>query len=485
MKKFMVNILRKILNRYEGGQIGSRGGRSMLPAFIQDARFDANEATRLEILRKARYWERNNAIVNRLADIFEQYTVGCGIPITPASSDSEWNVKAKAYWDDSCRLLNLCNLQNFSTDQSLIARTWFIDGEVFILKTKGDTGYPRIQLIESHRVSTPRGSANLDGRTIFDGVEVNSVGRPIAYWVQTGLEDGDFTRIPAESLIHIFEPSRIGQLRGISFLYPVLNDIHDLDDLQILEQKAARDAAEISNVVENQAGEASPDEARRQRYQTTNQTSQGVDVIEQRTEYLKRALGGRTVYLKSGEKVEQFRSERPSVATQGYWDFLASKICAGVGITKQLVFPWSMQGTVTRADLDVAAQYFRSRSSVLCAAFTEVYAFVMDYGIKRTVAISDPPVDWRKVSVRPPRAPNVDVGRNSAAMLAELAAGSTTLEKIYGEMGADWREQIRQRSAEIRFIKETAAADGNEPAEVSETLLDKNPDPQPKDVQTQ
>lgn len=475
MLKGIINFFRRLTNRYEAGQMGSRGGRSYIQANVQDARFDADPATRSEILRKARYWERNNAIVNRLVDIFEQYTVGGGLPISPSSSDSAWNTKAKAYWDETCLLLNLCNRQPFSSDQSLVARTWFIDGEVFIHKTRGETGFPRIQLIESHRVSTPVQSSATFGRSIIDGVEVNQSGRPIAYWIQTGLSDSDYQRVPADQIIHIFEPSRIGQYRGISFLYPVLNDIHDLDDLQILEQKAARDAAEVSNVVKNQAGEASPDDLRRNRYSGGNQTSAGVDTTETRTEHFRRAVGGRWLFLKQGEEMEQFRSERPSVATQGYWDYLASKICAGVGITKQLVFPWSMQGTVTRADLDVAAQFFRTRSAVLAAAFTEVYLFVMDYGIKRDIRLADPPSDWRSVSIRPPRAPNVDVGRNSNAMLAELAAGAKTLEQIYGELGMDWVAQVRQRSREIAMIKQIAAEDGNEPAEISDILLTAEP----------
>lgn len=467
---YLRNLFRAIFARYEGGQAHT-GSRSHIPAFVQDARFDANAATRGEILRKARYWERNNAIVNRLADIYEQYTVGSGIPFVPSSSDKEWNNRAREYWDESCKNLNLCSKQSFASDQGLCARTEFVDGEIFILKTRGETGFPRIQLIESHRVGSPSGNPESGGRAIHDGVEIDlKNGRPIAYWVRDGVEAADYRRISADQIIHVFEPSRVGQYRGLSFLYPVLNDIHDLDDLQILEQKAARQAAEISNVITNESGEVSADGLRNQRYIQGKQTSGGVDTTESRTEFLRRALGGKTVVMRTGEKLEQHKSERPSVATQGYWEFLASKICAGVGITKQLVFPWSMQGTVTRADLEVAAQFFKVRHSVLASAFTEVYLFVMDYGIKRDMRLADPPADWRKVSLRCPRSPNVDAGRNSSAMLAELAAGATTLEDIYGPAGHDWLDRVRQRSREISAIKEIAAADGNTPEEISEFL---------------
>lgn len=470
MMNFLRRLWAKISNRYEGGQLHT-SSRSYIPAYVQDARFDADSATREEILRKARYWERNNAIVNRLADVYEQYTVGGGLQMIPSSSDPDWNERAKVYWDESCKLLNLCNRQPFSADQSLTARTQFIDGGIFILKTKGETGFPRIQFIESHRCRTPSSMRELEGATIIDGVEVDKrTGRPIAYWIADGVESQSFRRIPADQIIHVFEPSRVGQYRELSFLYPVLNDIHDLDDLQILEQKAARQAAEISNVITNETGELSPDQLRNQRYNLGKQTSAGTETLEQRVEYIRRTTGAKTVALKNGEKFEQFKSERPSVATQGYWDFLTSKICAGVGIGKQLVFPWSMQGTVVRADLDIAAQFFKSRHAVLAAAFAEVYIFVMEYGIKRDVRISDPPPDWRNVSIRPPRAVNVDNGRNSSAMLAELAAGATTYEDIYSPQGHDWKDRIRQKAKEVAFMKKVAAEEGVEPGEIAESM---------------
>src|SRR5438045_838602 len=59
--------------------------RSWLPASVQDARFDFDSSTRLELIRRSRYWEANNAIVNRLCDVFEQYTVGpAGLKVIPS-----------------------------------------------------------------------------------------------------------------------------------------------------------------------------------------------------------------------------------------------------------------------------------------------------------------------------------------------------------------------------------------------------------------
>lgn len=444
-------------NRYESGQRWS-SRRSHLPGYIQSARLDADSMTRLEILRKARYFERNCGIVNRLADLFEQYTVGPrGLRFIPASSDREWNRNAAKWWNDWEDFCDLTSLQHFGTIQSLVARSWFIDGEVFIIKTNGrirkdGQSFPRIQLIESHRVETPQ---NLYGdKNVIDGIQIDDRGRPVGYWVRDD-SGGPFAQtenykfIDAENMVHIFEPSRPGMYRGLSMLYPVLNDLHDLDDLQILEMDAAKEAAKTTNVIQTKSGELNEDDLRRQRMlgRGTDGTSGGSSA--ERTQYYEDVFQARAKVLQTGDEFKQFVSGRPSVAVQTYWEYLVSKICAGVGISKLLVFPWSMQGTVVRADLDVAATFFRSRSYVLGGKFQDVWRFAVGWATRNNLDLSDPPSDWNRVTMRPPRSVNVDVGRNSNALIAEYEAGLRTLEWICSELGEDWRDVLREKAVEL------------------------------------
>jgi lambda family phage portal protein len=444
-----------IEGRYEAGQYFSTR-RSWLPAWVRDARFDANSATRLEILRKARYFERNNAIVNRLADLFEQYTVGPnGLRFVPASSDPEWNKRAAAWWSDWCKLCDLTTLQNFGTIQSLCARSWAIDGEIFLLKTRGkirDNGqsYPRIQLIESHRVETP-GELSADGR-IIDGIKVDDRGRPVSYFIREtnfGTQEETYREVPADEMIHIFEPTRPGMYRGIPLLYAVLNDLHDLDDLQMYSMDGAKEAAATINVIQTKSGEMDAMQYRRARMQIpgTDGTSGGSS--QDRTSYYDTVFRGTSKVLKEGDEMKQFQVTRPSESERALWDHLTSKVCAGFGISKLLVFPWSMQGTVTRADLEVASVFFRSRSAILASKFEELWSYVIGWATKNVRELSDPPLDWMRISIRPPRSVNVDVGRNAIALISEYEAGWRTLEEICGELGLDWRDVLRQRAVEL------------------------------------
>ena len=459
------NILQRlwaaITNRYEAGQRFT-GGRSYIPSTVQDARFDADKATRQEIVRKSRYFEKNSGLANRLADLFEQYTTGAtGLVWNPASHEEPWNQAVKTWLDGWYPFADISSRQSWGVLQSLVSRTWFFDGECFLLKTRGQgiPAFPRVQLIESHRVGTPPALAAREGKDIVDGIEVDPLtGRPLAYWIADTFDGENYRRVEAIHVVHVFEPSRPGQMRGLPLLYPVLNDLHGLDDLQILEMKAAKDAAEVSNVILTENGEDKLGaRSVRQRFQITTQTSAGTDITQDRVAHVRQALGGRTVALKIGEDLKQFKSERPSAATNGYWDRLETKICGGVGIPRGLVYAASLQGTVARADYDVAATFFRSRSQVLIDAFRDVYFYIVDAASKIERSIADKPSDWTKVTMRPPRAVNVDVGRNASAQVAGLAAGTETLENILSPMGIDWRDWVRQRIAEAEFIQRESA----------------------------
>ncbi len=472
---------RVALNRYEGAT-QSWGERSLLNAGVQDAKYDADQSSRLELVRRSRYWERNNAIVNRLADVFEQYTVGpSGLQVIPNHpTDTDWNNSASHWWADWGKFPDVASALPLGVVQSVMARTWFVDGEVFIYKTfSPESGRPRIQLIEGHRIGTPPSMRAMEGKSIVDGIEFATdanqqpIGRPQRYWYRTdsnpaygspyyqlgqpGSNAQAWDYIDGERMLHLFEPNRPGMFRGLPFLYPVMNDLHDLDDLQQLEMKCAKSNAEVANVVTNKTGEATNlVNARRQKWSINSQNAAGQPTTKEAPLFYEMTVGGRTVYVSNGEKFEQFKSDRPGAAQQMYWDYLVRKICAGVGISSLLVMPFSLQGTVTRADMDVSNMFFRARSAVLAAIMREIYLWSMSWAVKFDRRLDGAPRDWWHVNVRPPRSATADVGRNSQAVLEELEAGTRTFQDVCAELGHDWRHVLRQKAVEAKFISDLA-----------------------------
>ena len=465
-------LAQRFRNYYEATRYSPK--RSRVPGARQDAKVDLSPGTRKELVRKSRYYEKNSAILNRAADLFEAYTVGeTGILIIPASSDSGWNLRAKERAHEWAKNPDLGSFLSWPLIQGILARTWFFDGEIFVHLTRGPNGNGRmdrkIQLIEEHRVETPPELASEEGKTVIDGIEIDKNGRPLNYFVREG--DGKeaiYVRVPAAEMRHIFEPSRTGQYRGLPLAHAVLVDCNDLDDLELLEQQAAKENAQIANVIKSQSGEIPPGLLRQIRRGGTIMDSQGNTLADERIGGYREALPGATVALKPGEDFAQHRSDRPSVATVDYWDYKRGKICAGIGIPKLLIFPNTRgQGTIARAEFDVANTFFRARSAVLAEAVVEIWLWQTEWAIRTDLRLADAPADWKNVNTRAPRSVNVDVGRNSAAMLAELQAGASNYDLIFAPLGLDPVEQLTRSAFYARLIRDLADQYKVTPAEIS------------------
>jgi capsid protein len=447
---------------YEGAQ-WKAGEQGWIFGSLQDQRLDASAMTRMELMRKSRAFERNNAFQNRLADIFEQYTVGAGgLSLVSASKD------ATTYFNQWSKDCDALGLMDFGTIQTVAARDWFVDGECFLVKVIIN-GRLKIQIVEGHRVYTPPDLAGGEGVTIVDGVTIDAAGRKTGVWVNVGIESAYATTsneqwkfVRADDVYHIYEPSRAAMYRGLPFCYPVMNDLNDLDDLQKLVNQVAKQAATIGNVTTNRTGELSTKDARRVGIRINTANATGQTTPKSVADYYQVKFGAQEIALQHGDSIKQFQAERPNLAEREHWDYLTGKICIGQGIAKQLVWPYSIQGTVARADNEVSAAFFRSRSTVLqCAVrwvFFNVIRWAQDYD-RQVIRGGFDFTGFENVVVRAPRSPNVDVGRNSKALVNELESGLRTFQDIYAEAGQDWTEQLTQKAKEAKFIKQLATSE--------------------------
>lgn len=455
--------------------------RSRLRAYLQSARKDWSAADREIIQGKSRFFVQNTGIGQRLVTVFETYTAGTGLQVIPASSDPEWNIAAKRAWDAWCEVCDLNTRQNFACVQGLWAREWFESGGVFVYLTYSpDSKRPRIQNFRSHQCKSP--DDRRSDATVFDGIQfagaLDKDGeflpvRPSGYFL--GVEDNEgnvkLPKIPkpAEYVIHIFEPENVGQVREVPFLASVLNELHDLDDFRDLENKAAKEEAKTVNIVKTRNREVpNSDAARRQRFTQSVVLNTGVSSTETRSAYVTDAIGGETVALYPDEDMVRMPGTRPSKTTMDYWRELKEEVCIGADIPYVLVYPDSMQGTVYRGSLDMAAASFRARSGVIASASRRVYEYVIDWESRNgELRGKKRPDDWRNVTISAPRAPNVDIGRNAKAEVDSLGAGTTNYDSIYGPLGKDWRIELRKRAEEVKFIRELAAEYGLKPEDIA------------------
>lgn len=472
--------IKELRNRYESAQPSSPR-RSWVPAFVRDARFDANSFTRWELVRKIRYFEQNTWLVQKLREVFVKYTVGPnGLTVIPASSDRKWNKAAARAYAEWCKQPCIDSREPMGQVHKKIAGETHIDGEIFILKTRFKAGarsqsLPRIKLIESHRCSSP-GSlfGNSDNKDLVDGVRLNSDGLPISYAIRDGFDGEEWVERDAANVIHVAEFLRVGEYRALTPYRGTLNTAHDLDDLALMEMDRAKEAASISNVVQTWNGELNPETYRQSRFQQAKQA--GIELNEeklnQRMEYYQKVLGSRTVALKAGEEMKQFNSNQPSASTQWYWKFLIGQVCASQGIPLLLVLPDSMQGTVVRGVLDDADLFFKSKFALFAHAAVDMYLFFLDWARYNIRELADAPGDWNACHVIGPRAVNVDKGNTAASQLALYSAGMTNMDDIAGPLGLTGEILIRRKAESVRMIMDVAEEYEIDPAQISAPIAD-------------
>lgn len=185
-----------------------------------------------------------------------------GIGITPRFKRIESKDRKVAItdlWTDFCAECDADSVLNFYGQQALTTRGWLESGESFIRRRNrffedGLSVPMQLQVLEADMVplfdaDTYQGLPV--GNNIRSGIERDKRGRRVAYWVfkehpgddfNGGINPGSLVRVLAADMIHVYEPLRAGQLRGVSVLAPILarlRNIENFDDATLTRQQLA------------------------------------------------------------------------------------------------------------------------------------------------------------------------------------------------------------------------------------------------------
>lgn len=187
-----------------------------------------------------------------------------GTGITPRFSSIKDKDKRKFYTQQFKDWIKVCDAEgvlDYYAQQTLATRTWFIGGEAFgrLRFRRLDSGLViplQIQALEGDMV--PYLDADVYpglpfGNRIRSGIELNRIGQRVAVWFYrehpgddsgrlTSADASKLVRVPIDEVLHLFEPLRPGQLRGVPDQAPVLvlqRTIADYQDAVLDRQKLA------------------------------------------------------------------------------------------------------------------------------------------------------------------------------------------------------------------------------------------------------
>ena len=259
-------VVRRLANFLSGKRSltvfsGAQGGRLTLDWFASILSADQETKGNLRILRaRAREMSRNNPVAKSYLKILLGNVLGeRGIGYQPQVRNSDgqlnqaFNAKIETAWQEWSKKGN-CTVDgklSFRGVCNLILKNVAVDGEVFVRQVRGFNNKFRValQLIDADQVDHLFSRfASRTENEIRMGVEVDVWGRPVAYHVNER-HPSDLggslvrTRIPADQILHLYDPERINQTRGVTWFHPCMMELRMLGGYVEAELISARISA--------------------------------------------------------------------------------------------------------------------------------------------------------------------------------------------------------------------------------------------------
>ena len=180
----------------------------------------------------------NNPVGNRAVEAWTSALVG----------GKGWQARSQHPDEAQRRSLNDAFERMVGPTLTPLARALVRDGEAFVHIITEDDGTLRLRLLPADQID-PGLSRDLgNGGRIIAGIEFDATERVVAYHVLREAPGAPFStfgqaiRIPAADIIHVFDPLFPGQVRGLSWLSPVLLKLRDRDeasDALLMQMKVA------------------------------------------------------------------------------------------------------------------------------------------------------------------------------------------------------------------------------------------------------
>lgn len=234
-----LDILRRVLAPRAVRRFEAASGRRWTGA--SDSRFGSYGPETLgaaePIRRRARAAVANNPWVANGVSALVSNIVGAGVMPTSQHPDPDLRKavqRAFMGWTLRC---DADSLTDFFGLQAAVVRALIIDGESFIQLIPSADGL-RLRLIPAEMVDLAHTVELGGGARVIAGVEFDSVGNRVAYWIRPVDPIAAFetyappVRVDADNVLHLFRPLGPGQVRGVSWLAPVLIRAGELDQLE-------------------------------------------------------------------------------------------------------------------------------------------------------------------------------------------------------------------------------------------------------------
>lgn len=488
---------RPLISAHGGGFRGGQSERDMLDWSPPLRSADAELLPDMKTMQaRAHDLQRNNSLAAGAIQTHKDNIIGSGLRLS-AKPDyrllgldvewaSEWSRKVESkfreYSDDPGRYIDAGRRNSFA-DLLLVGYTqYLISGEILAtiewLPGRGGKYSTAIQMIDPARLSNPNNMQDTD--RLRGGVELDSMGAPIAYHIRcalpsdsrfAGSKNYEWKRVSRETkwgrqqVIHIFEQERAGQTRGKTGMASVIADSFNLGKLKDARLKQAIIQSLYAAVMRTELD-----------YARAAETLGADDLPAYQQAMLgsaKQFYGDRAVRMGDSKVLrlfpgDEFEFTTPQTAGPDLGSFEESfhhELAAGWNLTYE---QFSRNNTKTnyagaRAGLQETWKHFGGRRVLVGGRFaSEIETVWLEEAIdKEEVELPPSAPDFYEGKAAYCRAKWIGPGKGSIDPLKEGKAkelnmdmGTLTFEDACAEDGKDWEENLEQIAREKQRMEQ-------------------------------
>ena len=226
---------RALLERAYEGASPRDGWRPRRPGASANTDHRADAAT---LRVRARALVQNSPYISRGIESLVANIIGTGISPRSLAPNAE---SIDKLWNEWCRVADADGRLDLNGLQAAAYRAMEQDGEVLIRlrNRRPEDNLPvplQLQLLEIDWLDSSRIGTN-GPNNIANGIEMDPLGRVVAYWLfdrhpgetnAYNLGRSTSYAVPADRIIHLYNPQRPGQGRGFTRLAPIIARVRDL-----------------------------------------------------------------------------------------------------------------------------------------------------------------------------------------------------------------------------------------------------------------
>jgi lambda family phage portal protein len=335
-----------------------------------------------------------------------------------------------------------------------------------------------LEVVHPDRCKTPKGRREGDG--VRTGVELGKRGAPIGYHFLTqhpgertfgfpGLNQQTayvprWTSFGRPIVVHMFETTEAGQVRGVPVLATVVKKLRMLGRYDEAELQAAvlnavlaafiespNDPEQIANAI-GAGGPENADLSARQELRTTIYDEVPVKVD-----------GVRINFLAPGDKANFLDAKHPNAVYEPFVRAALRNIASALGLSyEQLSMDWGQVNySSARAALIEVWRGVTARRDLFAAMYLQpIYSAWLEEVLDKRIVIAPKKAKpfreavgaWTSAEWIGPGRGWVDPLKEANAAIARIASGLSNYKRECAEQGIDWKDNFRQVSRERRWM---------------------------------